>query len=36
MLAATGGIVTNVIFAVIALLSIIFLVPNNAGKSEIK
>lgn len=34
--AATGGIVTNVIFAIIALLSIIFLVPNNAGKSELK
>ncbi|MGE7977412.1 MFS transporter [Psychrobacillus sp. NPDC093200] len=32
--AATGGIITNVIFAVIALLSIIFLVPNNAGKNE--
>ena len=34
--AATGGIVANVIFAVIALLSIIFMVPNNAGKSEVK
>ena len=34
--AATGGIITNVIFAVIALLSIIFMVPNNAGKSEVK
>lgn len=32
--AATGGIIANVIFAVIALLSIIFLVPNNAGKNE--
>ncbi len=34
--AATAGIITNVIFAVIALLSIIFMVPNNAGKSEAK
>ena len=34
--AATGGIITNVIFAAIALLSIIFMVPNNAGKSEAK
>lgn len=34
--AATGGIIANVIFAVIALLSIIFMVPNNAGKSEVK
>ena len=34
--AATAGIITNVIFAVIALLSIIFLVPKNAGISEIK
>jgi len=34
--AATGGIVTNVIFTAIALLSIIFMVPNDAGKSEIK
>lgn len=32
--AATGGIIANVIFAVIALLSIIFMVPNNAGKNE--
>ncbi|MFB5087523.1 hypothetical protein PGC35_09925 [Psychrobacillus sp. PGGUH221] len=31
---ATGGIIANVIFAVIALLSIIFMVPNNAGKNE--
>ena len=29
--AATAGIITNVIFAGIALLSIIFLVPKNAG-----
>ncbi len=34
--AATGGIVTNVIFTGIALLSIIFMVPNDAGKSEVK
>ncbi len=34
--AATGGIIANVIFTVIALLSIIFLVPNHAGKSEVK
>jgi len=34
--AATAGIITNVIFGVIALLSIIFMVPNNAGKSEVK
>ncbi|MCM3638169.1 MFS transporter [Sporosarcina luteola] len=32
--AATGGIIANVIFAAIALLSIIFLVPNNAGKKS--
>ncbi|PZX05693.1 DHA2 family multidrug resistance protein-like MFS transporter [Psychrobacillus insolitus] len=30
--AATAGIVTNVIFAVIALISIVILVPNNTGK----
>ncbi len=34
--AATAGIIANVIFGVIALLSIIFMVPNNAGKSEVK
>lgn len=34
--AATGGIIANVIFGIIALLSIIFMVPNNAGKSEVK
>jgi len=34
--AATGGIIANVIFGAIALLSIIFMVPNNAGKSEVK
>lgn len=34
--AATGGIIANVIFAAIALVSIIFMVPNNAGKSEAK
>lgn len=32
--AATAGIITNVIFGVLALLSIMFLVPNDAGKSE--
>lgn len=34
--AATGGIITNVVFAVIALLSILFMVPNNTGKDEAK
>ena len=34
--AATGGIVANVIFAVIALLSILFMVPNNTGKKAEK
>lgn len=34
--AATAGIITNVIFAGIALLSIIFLVPKSAGISDIK
>ena len=34
--AATAGIITNVIFAGIALLSIIFLVPKNAGITDIK
>lgn len=34
--AATGGIIANVIFAIIALLSILFMVPNNAGKNEVK
>ena len=34
--AATGGIITNVIFAVIALLSIVFMVPNNTGKKVAK
>lgn len=33
--AATAGIVTNVIFAVIALLSIILLVPNNTGRKVV-
>lgn len=32
--AATGGIIANVVFAVIALLSILFMVPNNTGKKE--
>ena len=31
---ATWGIITNVIFGVLALLSIMFLVPNNAGKED--
>ncbi|WP_026568087.1 MFS transporter [Bacillus sp. UNC41MFS5] len=31
-LGATWGIITNVIFGVLALLSIIFMVPKNAGK----
>ncbi|SDN59091.1 MFS transporter, DHA2 family, multidrug resistance protein [Psychrobacillus sp. OK028] len=34
--AATGGIIANVIFGVIALLSIIFMVPSSAGKSDAK
>ncbi len=34
--AATAGIITNVIFGVLALLSIMFLVPHDAGKSEVK
>lgn len=32
--AATAGIITNVIFAVLSLLSIIVFVPSNIGKSE--
>ncbi|MNZ58483.1 Quinolone resistance protein NorB [compost metagenome] len=32
--AASGGIIANVIFTVIALISIIFMVPSNAGKNE--
>lgn len=32
--AASAGIFANVIFSIIALLSIMFMVPNNAGKSE--
>jgi MFS transporter, DHA2 family, multidrug resistance protein len=35
-LAATSGIIVNVIFGVLALLSIIFLVPKNAGKEHQK
>ncbi|WHY67089.1 MFS transporter [Neobacillus sp. SuZ13] len=31
---ATWGIITNVIFGVLALLSIIFMVPKNAGKED--
>ena len=34
--AATAGIITNVIFGVLALLSIMFLVPHDAGKNEVK
>ncbi|KZE37613.1 quinolone resistance protein [Bhargavaea cecembensis] len=34
--AATAGIVTNVIFGVLALLSIMFLVPHDAGKNDVK
>lgn len=34
--AATAGIITNVIFGVLALLSILFLVPHDAGKNEVK
>ena len=34
--AATGGIITNVAFAAIALLSILFMVPNNTGKKVTK
>lgn len=33
-IAATAGLITNVIFAVLALLSIMFLIPINAGKRE--
>lgn len=31
---ATWGIITNVIFGLLAVLSIIFMVPNNAGKED--
>lgn len=31
-LGATGGIITNVIFGILALLSVMFMVPGNAGK----
>ncbi len=34
--AATGGIIANVAFAAIALLSIIFMIPNNTGKKGLK
>jgi MFS transporter, DHA2 family, multidrug resistance protein len=34
--AATGGIIANVAFAALALLSIIFMIPNNTGKKELK
>ena len=33
---ATWGIITNVIFGVLALLSIIFMVPKNAGKEDLE
>jgi MFS transporter, DHA2 family, multidrug resistance protein len=33
-IAATSGIIVNVIFGVLALLSIIFMVPKNAGKEH--
>ena len=29
-----AGIIVNVIFGVLSLLSIIFMVPNNAGKEQ--
>ena len=32
--AASIGIIVNVIFGIIAILSVIFLVPNNAGKTS--
>lgn len=34
--AATGGIIANVAFAALALLSIIFMIPNNTGKKASK
>lgn len=34
--AATGGIIANVTFAALALLSIIFMIPNNTGKKVVK
>ncbi|MCM3585771.1 MFS transporter [Mesobacillus maritimus] len=33
-LAATAGIIVNVIFGVLSILSIIFMVPRNAGKEQ--
>lgn len=33
-LAATAGIIVNVIFGVLSILSIIFMVPGDAGKTE--
>ncbi|MHC0038735.1 MFS transporter [Pseudoneobacillus sp. C159] len=33
-MAATSGIIVNVIFGVLALISIIFMVPKNAGKEQ--
>lgn len=34
--AATGGVITNVIFGILSLLSIIAMVPGNAGKKKVK
>ncbi|WP_458411452.1 MFS transporter [Schinkia sp. CFF1] len=34
--AATGGIITNVIFGILSLLSIMVMVPESAGKKETK
>ncbi|MCM3767618.1 MFS transporter [Neobacillus niacini] len=33
-IAATSGIIVNVIFGVLALISIVFMVPKNAGKEQ--
>ncbi|SHF95894.1 MFS transporter [Ornithinibacillus halophilus] len=33
-IAATTGIITNVVFSILSLFSIIILVPNNVGKSK--
>jgi MFS transporter, DHA2 family, multidrug resistance protein len=34
--AATGGIITNVIFGILSLISIVSMVPGNAGKKSAK
>lgn len=34
--AATGGIITNVIFGVLSLLAIIAMIPGDAGKGKVK